>query len=391
MTNKPRIIIHAVVAVALIGCGILGFRLLKSSREALGRHQPEVPLPLVRTVPIRVGQLDMTITGEGTVQALTETQIVPQISGKIVQMSKELVNGGTFKKDEPLLTIEPRDYEIAVTLAEASLKDAESNYEMALQESEASRREWRRIHPDEKPPPLVAKEPQLAAARANLEAKQANLEKARLDLERTRIKAPFNSRVSAKEVDIGQYVSPGQTLATLYATDAVEVVVPMESEDLNWFSVPGFTTDTHPGTEARVKARVAGREKTWSGWVERVEGKIDTKTRMVNVVIRVPDPYATKPPLPVGQFVEVEIDGETVSSAALIPRAALHEGNIVWAVDPDDSRMHFRTVEIARMDERGVVVLSGLKESDRVVVSPLKEATDSMRVRYVATEAGGPS
>lgn len=388
MTKKVRIIVHVALAVALLISGLAGFKMLQSSREALDRQQPEVPLPLVRTVPISVGTIDMTITGEGSVQALTETQIVPQVSGKIIQASRNLINGGTFKKGELLLTIEPRDYEIAVTLAEASVKDAESKYEMAVQETEASRREWQRIHPEEAAPPLVVKEPQLAAARANLEAKRANLEKARLDFDRTRIKAPFTGRVSSEQVDIGQYVTPGQTMATLYATDAVEIVVPMENEDLNWIAIPGFTTDKHPGADAIVKARVAGREMTWQGRVDRIEGQINEKTRMVNVVVRVADPYATRPPLTIGQFVEVEIDGETIPKAAVIPRAALHDQDTVWAVDPEDNRMYFRTVEIARMDERGVVVQSGLKDSDRVVVSPLKAATDGMQVRSVDADRG---
>ena len=391
MTKKIRIILHVSLAVALLLIGVMGFKLLKSSRVALGRQQPEIPLPLVRTVPVNVGTIAITITGEGTVQALAETQIVPQVSGKIVQVSKNLVNGGAFKKDELLLTIEPRDYEIAVTLAEAGVKDAESKYEMAVQESEASIREWKRIHPDTPPPPLVAKEPQLAAARANLDARQANLEKARLDLARTRISAPFDGRVSAEQVDLGQYVTPGQAMATLYSTDAAEIVVPMENDDLRWISVPGFTTNTDIGAAATVKARVAGREMAWKGRVERVEGKINEKTRMVNLVIRVPNPYATQPPLAIGQFVAVEIEGNTITKSAVIPRAALHDQNTVYAVDPEDSRMYFRSVEVARMDERGVVVQSGIKDTDLVVVSPLKAPTDGMRVRYVNSVNGGQS
>jgi len=391
MTNKVRIIIHVVLALAFIGAGVMGFKLLKSSKEALGRQEPEVPLPMVRIVPIRVGEIDMTITGEGTVQAMTESQIVPQVSGKVIQVSENLVNGGTFKKGDLLVTIEPRDYEIAVTLAEAEVKNAESKYEMAVQETEAAKREWQRMHPGEAPPPLVAKEPQLSAARAGLEAMRANLEKARLNLARTTINAPFNGRVSSEQVDIGQYVAPGQAMATLYATDVVEIVVPMENEDLNWFTIPGFTSDKSTGARATVKARVAGRERTWRGQVNRVEGKIDAKTRMVNVVIRVPDPYATRPPLSVGQFVEIEIDGNTITQAAVIPRAALHDKNTVWAVNPEEKRLYFRNVEIARMDERGVVVQSGLKPSDLVVVSPLKAPTDGMQVRYVNADNGGQS
>jgi RND family efflux transporter MFP subunit len=290
-----------------------------------------------------------------------------------------------------LLAIDRRDYEIAVTLAEAGVKDAESKYQTALQESEASRREWERMHPGTEPPPLVAKQPQLSAARASLAAQQANLAKARLNLERTRILAPFDGRVSSEQVDVGQYVAPGQSLAAIYSTDAVEIVVPMESRDLDWFSVPGFTTEGEPGAKATVRAEVAGRNKAWTGRVRRAEGRINEKTRMVHVVIRVEDPYAARPPLVVGQFVEVEIKGRTLSKAALIPRAALRGSDTVWAVDPETGRMHFRTVEVARRDEQGVIVQSGLKDSDRVVVSPLKAATDGMRVRFVETGTGRAS
>ena len=391
MQKTVRILIHTVAALALIAAGFAGFKILKQSREALGRQQPETPLPLVRTVPVTTGPVDVKVTGEGTVQSLAETSIVPQVSGKVVRVSDNLVNGGRFEKGELLLAIEPADYEIAVTLARANVKDAESKYETALQESRASKEEWKRINPGEKVPPLVAKEPQLEAARANLEAQRANLEKALLNLERTRITAPFDGRCSKKNVDTGQYVTPGQVVATVYATRAVEISVPLENEDLKWIDVPGFTVRHNPGAEAEVRARVAGRDMTWQGRVDRVQGKINTDTRMVNVVIRVPEPYETMPPLSVGQFVSVNIKGKTIDNAAIIPRAALHGKNTVWTVTPDDGRMHFTTVTIARMDERGVVVKSGLTESRLVVISPLKAATDGMEVRHVDAHNGGRS
>ena len=157
MQKTVRILIHTVVALALIAAGFAGFKILKQSREALGRQQPETPLPLVRTVPVTTGSVHVELTGEGSVQSLAETSIVPQVSGKVVRVSDNLVNGGRFEKGELLLAIEPADYEIAVTLARANVKDAESNYETALQESRASKEEWKRINPGEKVPPLVAK------------------------------------------------------------------------------------------------------------------------------------------------------------------------------------------------------------------------------------------
>ncbi|MFO8048866.1 MAG: efflux RND transporter periplasmic adaptor subunit, partial [Desulfosudaceae bacterium] len=246
MTKKQKNMTQAAVALGLIVIGLAGYYLLKSSREDLGRHQTEVTAPLVRVVPVRIEDRDMTITGQGTVQARTESRLVAQVGGRVVRVSDSLVNGGRFKKGERLVTIDPRDYEINVTQAEAGVKDAASQYEQARQESEAARQEWQQSHPGEEAPPLVAREPQLGAARAALDARRANLEKARLDLARTRITAPFDGRVSDKDVDLGQYVTPGQTLASVYATDAVEIVVPLENDDLQWLDVPGFTTDTRP-------------------------------------------------------------------------------------------------------------------------------------------------
>lgn len=388
MSTKVRITLHALLAIALIATGIIGFQLFKASREALGRQEPEIPLPMVRTVDVAMRDLEMTIPGEGTVRPVAEIQLVPQVSGKVVHVSPDLINGGTFEKGQRLLAVEDADYKIAVTAAEARVKDARSRYQLARQEARAARDEWRQLHPDTPPPPLVAKQPQLEAAKAGLEAAKADLEKARLDLERTGISAPFDGRVSSENVDSGQYVSPGQSLATLYATDAVEIVVPMDSAELEWFDIPGFSSGQNAGAKARVTADVAGGERRWPGRVVRVEGKINDQTRMVNVVVRVKNPYATRPPLAIGQFAEVEIRGTTLSDAAVVPRAALHDGNTIWAVDPEESRLYFRKVDIARMDQRGVVVRRGLKATDRVVVSPLKAVTDGMKVRAVDASNG---
>lgn len=386
--NKIKTLLHFTLVLVIIVTGMAGYILLRESRETLGRQEPEIPLPIVHTVPVSIGELQMTISGEGTVRALAEIQLVPQVSGKVVYVSDHLVNGGAFQKNELLLAIEPDDYEIGVILAEAGLRQAESNYQTAQQESQAAINEWKRIHPDQSPPPLVAKEPQLEAARAALKARGAELEKARLDLRRTNIKAPFNGRVSTEQVDRGEYVTAGQTLATLYLTDAVEIVVPMESRALRWFDVPGFTTSNKTGAPATVIADVAGKQRQWNGQVVRIQGKIDEKTRMVHVVIRVDDPYRTQPPLTVGQFVELAISGYRLENAAVIPRAALHEENTVWAVNPEEGRLYIRKIDIARMDARGVIVQGGFKSGEHVAVSHLKTVTDGMKVRHLPTDTG---
>ncbi|MBW2673617.1 MAG: efflux RND transporter periplasmic adaptor subunit [Deltaproteobacteria bacterium] len=387
MDQKRKRGIHIIVSVALVIVGILAMGALTASKSGLEKVEPSVPVPMVRVMEVTTGPQAITIRGEGTVNPLREISLIPQVSGKILRTSPALVNGGTFTKGQALLAIDPVDYELAVTLAKAQVKDAESNLKIIQQEALVAQEEWRSHYPDtsrtvEEPPPLVAKKPQLAAARARLEAGLADLEKALLNRERTTLKAPFDGRVSKKTVDAGQYVTPGQSLATLFSTEAAEIALPLEDKTLFWFDVPGFTPGGTSGSPATIHAKIAGRELTFSGTIVRAEGKVDERTRMITVIVRVDKPYATKPPLAIGLFVTVDIKGRVLPGAAIIPRAALRQGNIVWTVD-DTGILHFRTVRVARHQGEEVVIESGLEDGEIIVFSTLKAPTDGMTVRTV--------
>lgn len=391
MSNVTRKIIQITLVVAVITLGLAGFGALKRSKPEIKRETRATSAPLVRTMTVRTAAAPVRVSGEGTVRPLKEIQLIPQVAGKVIYLSPNLVNGGAFQRDELLLRIDPADYHIAVTLAEAKVMDAESRLQLAKEEAAAAKEEWRLLYPNEEkgngPPPLVAKEPQLAAALARLEADKADLSKAVLNLARTELRAPFEGRVGQETVDEGQYVNLGQPLATLFSTEAAEIVVPLENSALSWLKVPGFTTDEEAGSPARVHARVAGERPTWDARVVRTEGKLDERTRMVNVVLRVERPYDRRPPLALGLFVSVEIEGAPLEGAATLPRAALREGNVVWVVD-QENRINFRQVDVARIEGEKVLVRGGLKDGDTVVLSPLKAVSDGMAVR-VANEAEG--
>jgi RND family efflux transporter MFP subunit len=388
MSLRKKRFVQFGISVVLIAVGVVSFLLLTASKPEMKKRTPPAPVPMVRTIQTNSGPQIVYIRGEGTVRPLREINLVPEVGGKVVVVSPALVNGGVFREGDTLLQIAPVDYELAVTLAEAKVKDAESRLELAEEEALAAVEEWRLLYSDSssensKPPPLVAKEPQLAAAQAGLEADKADLRKALLNLERTRLKAPFAGRVGEEKVDIGQYVSPGQTLGTLYSTEAAEIVVPLEGGDLFWFDVPAFTSTDGRGAPAVVRASIAGRELSWPGKVVRTEGRLDERTRMIHVVVRVDKPYARKPPLVFGLFVTVEIEGRKIENAAIIPRGALHQGNVVWVLD-QESRLRFREVEVARIQGDEVLVTEGLADGETVIITPLKAVTDGMTVRMVS-------
>ncbi len=383
MAPTKRNWMQAALTILVLVIGSIGMYALKESRSEVQHKKPPPPLPLVRVVDVAFASRTVSVSGHGTVLPLREISLVPQVAGKVVEMSPDMVDGGAFEKGDVLLRIDPQDYEIAATLAKARLKDAESKFIQAREESAAAREEWAELHGNNTPPPLVAKEPQLAAASAQLDASRAELIKAELQLDRTRIRAPFDGRVADKEVDIGQYVATGQKLAVLYATQAAEIVVPLPTEDLAWFQVPGFTNGNGQGADAVVEVQIAGEARQWPGRVVRSEGKLDQRTRMVNVVVQIENPYATRPPLAVGLFAKVTIRGRMLDQAALIPRAALRDNDQVWVVDPK-GRLAFRTVEVARLGFDGAIIHNGLKHGEQIVVSTLKGVSNGMRVRPVA-------
>ena len=391
--HRPRII-HFIVTLIFIGIGVLVFMVLTATKPKLERTEPPVPKPMVNVAKIKARPQVVVIRGEGTVRPLREIQLVPQVNGKVVYVSRALVDGGEFQKGDVLLRIDPVDYQLALTLAQARVKDSESKLKVAEEEAAVSREEWRLLYeadPKNKQiPALVAKEPQLAAAKAKLAADQADLQKAKLNLERTEIKAPFDGRVDEENVDIGQYVATGQSLATLFSTNQAEIVVPFEDEDLYWFHVPGFTPGDQPGSVVSLSTRIAGRESFWPGRVVRAEGKLDERTRMINVVIRVNKPYETKPPLAAGLFVTVEIKGRTLENAVMLPRAALRENNVVWVVDKD-GQLTFRKVSVARLTPEAALLEGGLEDGEMVVVSSLKAVTDGMRVRFRSPQEANAS
>ncbi len=373
------------VIVLLIGSGFWVNRVLTSHKAPVESRDEVAPVPAAQIRTVRTGSQSVTIQGQGTVQPLSETQIVPQVSGKVTSISPSLLNGGVVSKGDVLIRLDSEDYELEVTLAEARVRDAESNYALARQESEAAVQEWRELYPDTEVPELVARKPQLEADRAKLDAERADLRKAKLQLERTRLQAPFDAVVSAKTVDVGQYVSPGQVLASLYGLQAAEIVVPLNPQDLYWFHVPGFTSGEGEGASARVRVEVAGREMDWPGRVVRAEGRVDEKTRMIRVVVRVGEPFSRRPPLVPGLFAIVEINGETLSEASLIPRSALRESNRVWVLD-GQNRVEFRQVDVVRMSQEGVLVRSGLSDGDRVVTSAIRAVIEGMAVNPITSE-----
>lgn len=360
-----------------------------ANRQQPERRPPAIAMTQVSVTPVERTGFTVKVKSRGTVRPRTESTVIPEVSGRVVKLSSNIREGEFFEENDLLLQIDPRDYEAEVAVAAANLAQARSALAEAQARADQARRDWKRLGEPGEPDDLVLRKPQMAGARAAVTSAQARLAQANLSLERTKILAPYAGRVLERNIDIGQFVSPGNILARIYAVDFVEIRLPLTNRQLEFVTIPEVYRDDTlgiraPGTPVRLTAKIGSKTYAWQGHIVRAEGSIDTQSRQVFVIAQVDDPYGKdpsgRPPLKVGQFVEAEIEGVQLNDVVVIPRSALRAGGEVLVVN-EQSRLESRRVDVLWSDEQNVVVGSGLDAGDRLVLTPLGTGMDGVEVK----------
>jgi len=379
--------------IGIVIAGVLGAVALVATRPDVETSAPEALARLVRVIDVTPETVQLRVTTHGAVAPRTESDLVPEVSGPIVWVSPSFTSGGFFEAGDPLVRVDPRDYQVALELARANLARAESELERETKELERQQNlAQKEIASPAKLDMAVAAE---RVARAATRQARANLEKAERDLERTEIRAPFRGRVRERNADVGEFVNRGAPMARLYATDFAEIRLPISDDELAFLDLPLWYRDDGSeaeGAAVELRANFAGSEHTWKGRVVRTEGEIDPKTRMVHVIARVEDPYrrsGDRPPLAVGLFVEAQILGRETEGVVVVPRAAMRGADQLLVTDAED-RLRFRRVQLIRAGHHEVVIRSGLEPGDRVIVSSVEAAVDGMEVRPVISDPVTP-
>ena len=377
-----------VAAGILLGAVAIAFIMVRLRPEPPLREPPS-RIPFVTTAPAVAEEGAIPVYGAGTVRPQAEIDVAAQVNGKVAWVNPAFQGGGRLRAGQVLFRIDDADYRNRVQQARANVAAQEVALLQADEDARIARAEYelfRKRHPEAssgEANPLTLREPQLAAARAGLARDSAALADAELALSRTEVLAPFNGIVRSEAVDLGQFVAAGQGVGRLYAADAVEVVVPVS--DAEAALIPDLwrlsAGDGNRRVRTTVSAEYGEQNHEWEGYVDRAEAALDEQTRTIDVIVRVPGPFSgTGPPLLVGQFVEVRIEGVAPERYFTVPRAALRTGNEVWALRANNLVTIVPVKVLQRSDE--VVYVTGALEADQaVVVSGIQIATDGMVVR----------
>jgi len=369
-----------IIVVALAAALYIG-----STAPKARRTPPVREAPLVEVLQARHTSQRVTVPAMGSIIPAREVTLKSQVAGDIVKINPRFEEGGHLKEGEQILKIDDQDYRLAVAEQHSAVVSAEYALKLEMGRQDVAKREWELLGGSPQKAPdseLALRKPHLEKAQADLAAARAAMKRAELDLARTIVRAPFNCIVRTKKVDLGSHVSSQDQIAELVGTDEYRVRASVPVDRLRWISIPRGGNDG--GSKARiVYGNGSGYERR--GTVIKLLGDLEEEGRMARILITVTDPLnltspeSNRPPLLIGEYVRVEIEGPELEGVVALPRTALRDGRNIWIADGNDS-LDIRRMDIVWRGEETVLVRNSLADGERIIITDLSTPIQGMKV-----------
>ena len=368
---------------------IVAYGLVKTAPEP-PQVEPEEVAISVRVLEAEKNRVQLEVISQGSVEPHQQSELIPEASGRIKWVSPNLVAGGYFAKDDALLRIDDRDYRSTVARGQAALTRARAEEELARYELARMEELVKNKLTSQSSREVVLRNYRIA--KATLQDAKLALEQAKRDLWRTEVRAPYDGLVRNERVDIGQYITRGQSIASIYASDSIEVRLPVADRQLAYLDIPlGYRGEIAEDRRSLVllSTDYGGKLYEWQGQLVRTEAEIDSRSRMVTAVVRVrAEDNPGQPELPIGLFVNAKIKGRWVENIVTLPRAALRNRNQVLIVD-SDNRLTYRTVEIMRHENDNILISNGIDDGEVINISPIQAVIEGMQVKPMTVKGRG--
>ena len=364
MATKKQIFLPFLVIVIAVAA-MFGLMALKEPPQ----EKPiEKIIPVVQTTTLTLSNLNLIVESQGLVQAKDQTQLVAQVSGQIINVSPEFIQGGQVKAGDILAQIDPSDYEANLVEAQANLASARASLLQEKAKGRVAEKEWQKIT-NAKPSELGLRKPQLAKEVAKVRAAEAVVKKAQRNLDRTIIKAPYDAVVEQRNISLGSVVGSGTMLGQILAINTAYIRLPIADQDFAYLTNQGI------GATVEIIGQYHGQPHSWFGNIIRNEGVIDKKSRMNYLVAEITTPYTLDKPLYFGRYVSAKITGHQIENAALIPSHLVINNTI--AILTQDNTLHYQLVQVIRQQGE-MMVIGDIKQNTRYISSALDYPIEGM-------------
>lgn len=372
------------IAVLLIGL-VTAFAFM-TNRSQPESEPPQPELPLVEVLEAKPQTVRLSVTSQGVAMPRAEIDLVTEVAGKVIHVHSAFAAGGSFQRGEVLVAVDPRDYQFAMVEAKSRLAEAQRLLAQEEAQGEQALSEWQVLGEGEATD-LALRKPQLAEMRAKVAAAKADRAKAKLQRIRSVLRAPFDGRIRVKHVDVGQYIVPGEKVARLYATDSLEVRLPVSMEQLAYIDMPLISETNrakHAAPSVTLHTTIGGSMARWIGHIIRTEGALEATTGQLSLVARITQPLSElndRHPLLPGTFVQAEIEGREHHDVFILPPAAVNTRKAQALIVDDSNRIKIQQLDVLKSEPDRVVVRGGLQAGDHVVVSGIDIPVEGIQVQ----------
>ena len=381
-TTKPRsrrrVALISVLVLLVLGGVVWWSRQGSAPQQAAGgRNAPPMSI-----VPETVGKGDIGINlnALGTVASLATVTVRTQISGYLMKI--DFKEGQDVKKGDLLAEIDSRPYEATL----AQVKGQLARDEALLKGAQVDLARYQGLAAQNAVPhqTLDTQVALVAQDQGTVEADRGTVKSAEGNLQYCRILSPLDGRVGLRQVDQGNYVTPGDTsgLVVITQLQPISVLLTVPEDNLQAISKRLQDGAVLPATAYDR----TGANKIADGTLQTFDSQIDPTTGTIKLRAQFPNEARTLYP---NQFVNVRLLLDTHKDVTTMSTAGIQRGvpgTFVYLINAD-STVAVRPVKLGVTDGDRVEILSGLAPGDRVVIDGADKLRDGAKI-VVRAETG---
>lgn len=403
MKNVKKIVIYAVIVIAVIGCAAVAktklFTAKKEATTAVAASKTTVEVQIAKAQEKSLGD-----SYKATLEAYQQGIVTSKIAAKVVAVSIE--NGQYVNAGDTIATLDDQDIQNNIKTAQAQVEvseqqvnstqqqlnssqvtlqklqilmdDAQRNYDrqktlfdggaISKTDLESAEKAINTSKADYSSglASIESAKASIESSKASLEAQKVNLQKAQNDLANTVIKAPISGVISDKTLNVGQMASQGAALAKVNDISSVYATIQVPQEKITGVKIGQAATIT-----------VDGNDKTYDGTIEAMDSAADATTRVFNCKVKIDN--GDKSLLP-GIFGKVQLISEEKAQVITVPISALAGNEGDYSVFLNDNGIAKKQkITIGETNENNVEITDGIKEGDQVIctnISTLQEGSE---------------
>lgn len=375
--NKRKLII------ILSGIGIVAFAYF--SMQLLGSLKPQPTkrpqIEVVRYVkaePVSYSNITTNIEARGRLKSTSEIVVSAEAAGEVLEGDVPFKKGQQFKKGDLLVKIYDDDDELLLKAKKSSflnsiasvLPDFKITYTgsynawIAFFESVDLEKDLPEL------PEIKSTQEKVLLASHNLLSDYYSIKSQEITLKRYNIYAPFTGTITSVTMEVGAVVNKGARLGQIINTVQMELEVPVELKNAKWLKI-GDNVEVLDETGAN----------SWTGKIIRKSEDVEPTTQSISVFVGLKS--TSSKPLYKGQYLRAVFNGVKLNSVMEIPRKAVFNTNEVFIVS--DSVLAKLVVDVQKINQK-TLFFSGLNEGEMIVVEPLINATENIKVKILGEE-----